>query len=174
MMFLDVDGVVNAVSGTPDPQVWPDWQTATVRNRLAAFPILWSPSVVDRLCSWDERGLVEIFWLTTWLDDANGELAQTLGLPGWAVLGSDLAADPALSSSGGAWGWWKADLVHQQLHTHPGRPFVWLDDDLDAERALCDQLTADHDCLLLAPSSPVGLTPAQLDEVESWLQERAR
>ena len=128
LLFLDVDGVVNVLANYPG-DFWPDWQRAHVSNRVGQFPIVWSPSVTGRLVKWADKGLVEIWWLTTWLDDANGALSPVLGLPHWPVLGSHLTADPALTCAGDAFGWWKADLVDEHLAKQPGRPFVWLDGD---------------------------------------------
>ncbi len=170
LLFLDVDGVLNALTDNPDPSIWPDWQHTQVRNRINSFPICWSPSVVARLVGWHKEGLAEIHWLTTWLGDANGELGTRLGLPQWPVVGSHLTEDPARSSGGDPFGWWKADLVDEILAHDPKRPFVWLDDDLRVQPRLLARLRAEHDCLLVGPFSETGLTPSQLDRVDTWLR----
>jgi hypothetical protein len=169
VLFLDVDGVLNAVSRYPDRQVWQNWEQAEVPNRIGTFPVLWSPSVTCRIASWVERALVSVLWLTTWLDDANGPLRETLGLPEFPVLGSHLSEDPALPSGSRGLRWWKADLVEEHLAAHPGTPFVWLDDHLRVMLALQTRLSAQHDCLLIGPASHVGLTPQHLQSVEAWL-----
>jgi len=169
VLFLDVDGVLNAISSKPDRQVWPDWQQADVTNRIGTFPIAWSPSVTRRIASWIERRLVTVVWLTTWLDDASGALRETIGLPACAVLGSHLADDPGLPSGSVGLGWWKADLVEEYLAANPGAPFVWLEDDLQVMRPLQARLNAEHDCLLIAPPSHIGLTPKHLQRVEDWM-----
>ena len=169
MLLLDVDGVLNALSDRPDTQVWQDWQRVDVSNRVGTFSVQWSPTVTTTITSWIERDLVTVVCLTTWLDDGNGALRETLGLPDCPGLGSHLSDDPALPSSGNGLGWWKADLLKEYLKEHPGTPFVWLDDDLRVMRALQAQLSAEHDCLLIGPPSRVGLTPKHLRAVEDWL-----
>ncbi|MBC7679288.1 MAG: hypothetical protein H7233_09895 [Pseudorhodobacter sp.] len=129
----------------------------------------WSPTVTATITSWIKRDLVTVVWLTTWLDDANGVLRETLGLPDCPVLGSHLSDDPALPSSSNGLGWWKADLLEEHLQDHSGTPFVWLDDDLRVMLALQARLSAEHDCLLIGPPSHVGLTPQHLRAVEDWL-----
>ena len=173
VLLLDVDGVLNAVAGKPDLGIWPDWEHARVSNRIGEWPVLWSPSVIQRLLGWFEQGLADVHWLTTWLDDANEELANVLGLPRWPVLGSDFSTDPALSSGGSAFGWWKADVVDEFLAERPGTPFVWLDDDLRVMGKLQARLRAENDCLLIAPATTTGLAPSHLDTIEGWLQRHA-
>ena len=71
---------------------------------------------------WLDKDLTDVHWLTTWLDEANDDLAAVLGLPHLPVLGGHLSTDPALSSGASAYGWWKADLVDQFLEQRPGTP----------------------------------------------------
>ena len=170
VLLLDVDGVLNALSSGPDLSIWPEWENARVPNRLGQWPVLWSPIVTRRIVGWADQDLVDVYWLTTWLDDANEELAAALGLPRWPVLGTGFSTDPALSSGGSAFGWWKADVVDAFLAECSGTPFVWVDDDLRVMGKLQARLRAENDCLLIAPHSNTGLIPRHLDTIQAWLQ----
>lgn len=169
VLLRDVDGVLNALSSSPDLSIWKDWQHARVRNRIGEWSVLWSPSVIRRVLGWVEQDLVDVHWLTTWMGDANEELAAVLGLPRLPVLGSGFSTDPALSSGGSVFGWWKADVVDEFLADRLGTPFVWVDDDLRVMGKLQARLRAVHDCLLIAPHSNTGLIPRHLDTIQAWL-----
>ena len=191
-LLLDVDGVLNAISRKGDPSAWPDWQQGQARNRHGQYPILYSPTVVASVRRWYDEGLAEITWLTTWLDDANGELRNLLGLPAFPVLGApqyeraahpvagtyegppahaDLAGAHAASRLTGRW--WKFDAVLEVVAAQPGRPLVWIDDDLRVERAVRQWMEAHTTCLLVAPLTHVGLIPRHLRTVEDWLLQHA-
>ena len=192
LLLLDVDGVLNAISRKGDPSAWPDWQQALARNRHGSWPILYSPTVVSAVRRWHDEGLAEITWLTTWLHDANGELRDLLGLPAFPVLGArqyERAARPAAGPDEGSathadfagahvasqltGRWWKFDAVLDVVASQPGRPLVWIDDDLRVERAVQQWMRMHTTCLLMTPSTHVGLIPRHLQTVEDWLLQHA-
>ncbi|WP_143448553.1 HAD domain-containing protein [Kineosporia sp. A_224] len=88
LWFLDVDGVVNAISAQPDPAVWSDWSTgrATVDGR--PWTIRFSPTVTSTVARLHTEGLAEVCWLTTWGHAVNDDLRVVLGLPELPVAGT--------------------------------------------------------------------------------------
>lgn len=186
LLLLDVDGVLNAVSRRGDPSVWPDWRSGSVRNSLGTYPILFSPSVCAAVRRWHEDGLAEVRWLTTWRGEANGELRRLLDLPELPVVGGEepapvrTAPRPARTHAEAAGAdarsaltgrWWKFDLVLQVLDDEPGRPLVWVDDDLAGVPDVQQWVQTHSTCLLLAPRPHLGLTPTLLQTAEQWLLE---
>ncbi len=188
-VLLDVDGVINAVSGRGDPSVWQDWRSGRARAGGRTWPILWSPTVTGTIRRWHATGLAEVRWLTTWRDEANETLRELVGLPPLTVVGSvahevpaqvQPAPDPAVASHAEVAGadapslltgrWWKFDLVLELVAADPSRPFVWLDDDLRTKQPVREWLAGHTTSLTLAPPAHTGLTPRLLAEAEEWLR----
>ncbi len=186
MVLLDVDGVLNAVTGRPDPRVWPDWQ----RGRAAAdgrqWPIVWSPSVVAAVREW--RTLADVHWLTTWGHHANDGLRALLDLPELRVAGTwadvHLPA-PAGNTDDGALAhaavapaapdeltgrWWKFDVVRGLVRAEPTRPLVWIDDDLAGQRDIRQWMERQARCLLVAPTMDTGMRPDDVAMVGDFLR----
>ncbi|GGF42767.1 hypothetical protein GCM10011519_15810 [Marmoricola endophyticus] len=163
-LYLDVDGVLNAVSlDTPD-WGWPDAQLSTVNG----YPIRWSTTMVARLNRLVAREEVTAYWLTTWGSDAAELLAPALGLDatGWSVLGEEdrERAIDTLALSGTA-GWWKLQAVRS--HLAPGTPAIWVDDDLDRDPSAVRWAYEQPGLLPLSPSTSLALTPADLAAMEA-------
>lgn len=193
LWLLDVDGVLNAVTNDPDRAVWDDWQRGEAHAQGATWPICFSPTVIRTIRRLSEGRFVDIRWLTTWKDNANGDLLELLELPAFPVAGADVSAEASPSaitaSSGdgppshgaarpgrpGAKRWWKFDIVRELVQAAPNRPLIWTDDDLWVER---DAVTwvRDHarSSLVLAPPPAVGLTPRQLRRIEEFCSGHAR
>lgn len=184
LWLLDVDGVLNAVALYPSERVWPRWRqgVAHTDEGTHAWPITWSPDVIERLTGWLADGAVEIQWLTTWGDDANDELATLLGLPPLPVAGSApwraAAGGPAASHAEVAGAdavdplsghWWKFDVVRRICRAEPRRPLVWTDDDLAEEPAVVAWMRRHSTCVLIAPHPQLGLGPADLDAIGAFL-----
>ena len=188
LLLLDVDGVLNAVTASPDPEVWPDWREGRATAAGRSWPIHWSPSVVAAVHAWRERADVQ--WLTTWGADANGELRALLELPELPVVGTHADADfppqpgerdPLLQGSLAAVTpaapdeltrrWWKFDLVRRVVRGAPGRRLVWVDDDLAGQDDVREWMQREAPCLLVAPSPRTGLSPADLAAVDYFLAQ---
>lgn len=186
LLLLDVDGVLNAVTARPDPDVWPDWERGTAVAAGRAWPIHWSPTVVRAVVGWRERADVQ--WLTTWGHDANRSLSELLGLPEMPVVGTAADADfppapgesdPLLSGSLAAvtpaapdeltGRWWKFDLVRRVVQGDPSRRVVWVDDDLARQVEVRAWMEREADSLLVAPSPRTGVSPADVAAVEAFL-----
>lgn len=191
LLLLDVDGVLNAVSASPDPRVWPDWQHGCAVAGGRAWPITWSPSVVSAVEQWRSRA--DVRWLTTWGHHANAGLRALLGLRELPVAGTyadvdrplpagtpDGAPEPGAAAHAGVapaapdeltGRWWKFDIVRQLVRAEPGRPVVWIDDDLAGQREIRQWMEREAPCLLLAPTMSTGLRPDDLALVREFLDE---
>lgn len=160
-VFLDVDGVLNAVPG--GHEWWDDWRTGRARPHGGmGYKITWSPRVASYIAGLDDRS--EVMWLTTWEDQANSWISPMLGLPEWPVAGynTDIWTP----------GWWKLDVVRKWWE-NDGRPFVWLDDDIDSDYAAREWLAGlpEGSCLYISPLSEAGLLPADLELIEAFVGE---
>lgn len=156
LWLLDVDGVLNAVCGSLPP--------GYVRDRINGYTITWSPAIIERIAALHNAGRVEVAWLTTWCEDADALLAEPLGLPrGLTCMGS--ADHKAIHDT-----WWKSVTAKRVSH---GRALIWTDDDLDyAERqGEVDWLRErTGPTFALSPDPRTGLTAADLDRIEGFVQ----
>ena len=146
VIFLDVDGTLipfRARGVTPE----------------SGNPLL------GRLDPADGRRLIalgcELVWATTWMAEANEEVAPRLGLPELPVVEwPDDDSDPPRGLH-----WKTAPLVVRAA----GRTFVWLDDEItDADRRW---VAAHHPgrALLHRIDPQTGLTDADFATIDGWL-----
>ena len=194
LWLLDVDGVLNAVTRTPDRAVWHDWVQGSAKADDRRWPITFSRSVACAVARLHETGAAEVRWLTTWGDAANEELGDLLGLPTLEVVGrfrdhnvrgravpgdasaaTDRRARPSHAAAAGAAArdeltghWWKFDVMREILTADPDRAIVWTDDDLVVFPAEAMWLLERADCLLIAPDTEIGLTPEDLRRIEEF------
>ena len=166
VLLLDVAGVLNAVRrDLPD-----GWRRGTFNG----YVLSWDPTVVARLRALHESGRVELQWLTTWTEMADSLLAEPMGLPrGLRTHSRDDVLPTGYSGERrGISGWWKLASAQAVAEAEPGRRIVWIDDDL-AEQAedTSEWLAANGQVLVVAPDFVTGLTHAELDRVEAWLDE---
>ena len=185
-LLLDVDGVLNALPEVrTDLSVWDDWQFGSATADGARWPIIWSPSVVAALLDWHRQGSVELHWLTTWGHDANNELRLLLGLPELPVAGTyqDAGAPSVQAPTGAAHAsvapaapdplsgrWWKYDVVARLVQSEPGRPLIWVDDDLYRfNGAFARWATEQPSVTPVRPDPRCGLSPADLDAIADLL-----
>ena len=118
--FLDIDGVVNAISDA----IPPGYRRTTALTMGRGWRIVYSPDVVDFINFAHRQRLAEVRWLTTWEQDAHRELAPTVGLDAFPAYDIPDADSPS--------GWWKADVVALSV-AEEKRPIIWTDDDLGQE-----------------------------------------
>jgi HAD domain in Swiss Army Knife RNA repair proteins len=166
VLLLDVDGVLNAVRrDLPD-----GWRRGTFNG----YVLSWDPTVVARLRELHESGRVELQWLTTWTERADSLLAEPMGLPrGLRTHSRDDVLPTGYSGDRrGISGWWKLAAAQAVAEAEPGRRIVWIDDDL-AEQAedTSEWLATNGQVLVVAPDFVEGLTHAELDRVEAWLDD---
>lgn len=187
VLYLDVDGVLNAIPYLSDDDVIGNDPiiTAQVQERAAevgktayddyradwvnGYKITWSPTVIAAVKRW--ATIADMRWLTTWRDDAPGLLGPLFELPEFP------AAYPPNVSTGvlgldreNRFRWWKLDVVKLQWNVNPG-PFVWIDDDLSFEagaEAWAQSIDTDSR-LAINPEPYVGLSKEDVREVDAFL-----
>lgn len=165
LWLLDVDGVLNAATSRPSYLVWPDWTYVTARTQGIDWPIWYSPTVIRFIRHVQDSGSAEVRWLTTWENDANGQLAERLGLPSCSVAG---CASPHACGDVSCGAWWKWCAARAVQAAEPGRPVVWTDDDLRYEQG-AKRWAEKHGVLAIAPETHTGLTPAHLSAIAAYL-----
>ena len=154
--FLDVDGVVNALS-RPAPI---GYQITNANTMGRGWRIVFSREVVDFINRVNREGLAEVRWLTTWQQDAHRELAPAVGLDAFPAYDDPQEIESPMS-------WWKGTIVVDELLAH-GRPFVWTDDDIDDDTAI-DFSEEPVPSLLIAPDPSTGLNSRDLTRIEHFL-----
>jgi hypothetical protein len=163
--LLDVDGVLNAVTSSPDAAVWPDYRSGYATARSRRWPITWSPSVVEAVRNTHRSRAAEVLWLTTWDDDANGDLADLLGLPPLPVAGrADETADETTR------GWWKLQAARRVHEADPSRPLIWTDDDLAFDPEAVAWISSRG--LGISPETRNGLERADLEAIARFIGNR--
>lgn len=184
VLLLDVDGVLNAFTGKPNPAIWPfdTWKFGKARAADREWPIAWSTETVDWLNALDDSGRAEIRWHTTWLHEAQN-IADLLGLNRFAVadstpeVGDDAHGEYAQELKvarlrDGQPTWWKYGAAHRVL-TEEGRALLWFDDDLTWKlpRPLRDLMQTNHPVLFISPDHNTGLIPRHLRQAERFLDD---
>lgn len=156
LLFLDVDGPLlpfgaSLLSGPREIVAVPH----LARLRLDA-----GPPLAGLPCT--------LVWATTWLEDANTEIAPRLGLPDLPVVtwpeptGAEQREDQWLGLC------WKTRTL---VNWAAGRPFAWVDDEItDADRGW---VSAHHPgpALLCTIDASRGLTDQDFAALDGWLRE---
>jgi HAD domain in Swiss Army Knife RNA repair proteins len=154
LLFLDVDGPLLPFGGSAQHDL----------GEVAAIPHLArlrrdsGPRLAGLPCT--------LVWATTWLEDANTEIAPLLGLPDLPVVtwpepdGATQREDQWLGLC------WKTRTVAAWA---AGRPFAWVDDEItDADR---DWVSEHHryQALLRSVDASTGLTDQDFIALGTWL-----
>jgi hypothetical protein len=186
-LILDVDGVVSPVGGRTA------WGDDAVAGELFG-PVLVSPTLCQRLDQLGQRPGVYAAWLTSWSAPMRAAMHPFPGRT-WPQIPTppdNLANKPGLA-------WWKWDALAHWLYDRPIRRLAWCDDHLtdahptgrppeprhglrpavphrrsDREPVCPAEITANLsvrgiNALLVAPRTDVGLTPAQVEQLERFL-----
>lgn len=161
ILAVDVDGVLNAMSrGTP-PKGWEDHKVLGFRIRIN----LGHGAALLALAA--EHG-AELTWCTTWEELANQHIAPLIG------LAATLPVVPMAPGRKGLKFSQVASVGHTKavaLREYAGeRPFVWLDDEYDAERELA---TCEVPHRVIRVESSAGLQPHHLRKAGAALAELA-
>lgn len=165
VVLLDVDGVLNAYRyDDRNGEGFGDFQTA----ECGGYRITYSQKMGDRLAALD----ADIVWLTTWKQ--GNKCNELIGpLFGWGELPVLGGTERVRYSTHDDYQWWKLDLAFSYISENP-RPFVWVDDDLlyefgaeDTMKSLCQP------CLLIAPSPHTGITVAEMERIEEFVNANA-
>ncbi|MGH3246497.1 MAG: HAD domain-containing protein [Trebonia sp.] len=154
LLFLDVDGPLLPFGGSAQHDL----------GEVAEIPYLArhrrdsGPRLAGLPCI--------LVWATTWLEDANTEIAPLLGLPDLPVVtwpeadGATQREDQWLGLC------WKTRTVAAWA---AGRPFAWVDDEItDADR---DWVSEHHrsQALLRSVDASIGLTDEDFIALDTWL-----
>lgn len=168
-IYLDVDGVLNAVSKrTPAYKIsgWEHWETTPVRGSQ----ILFSPDMVAALNELAEHPDVTFKWLTDWEDRAAKSLSPAIGLRGmeWDVLHTDQKCWRGRD-------WWKFQAIQGDAVASADRRFVWIDDEFSEEVEAITWAAGRDDVLTVSPSTVRGLTRGDIDRIKEFagVQEHA-
>ena len=154
--LLDVDGVLNTRR--------PGWNGPPRRGFAFSegrpFLMRWAPALMQRIRAVHASGRVQIRWCTTWCPESD-QLERLFDLPHfdrvWTEQINGLAAGLA-----------KLDAAYDVLAQ--GHRLVWTDDqEVPAEGAIYEELTAGGRCLLIAPKPNRGLQPDHLDLIEQFV-----
>lgn len=159
-LFLDVDGVLNA-GGMHKP-----WADSLVHDIANGWMIQWSPGMTAALRA---RIIpdVELWWATTWRNDATMFIAPLMGFGNPAkVLHPNLderALRPMEASI-----FWKMDAV-QKLHRRDPQPFIHVDDEFGSDEPwspVIEEYRAwarDNGGLVVGPNYRYGIEPKHVD-----------
>jgi hypothetical protein len=152
-LFLDVDGVLNAVR--PDEHTgWGDWREEEAQSYLLHI----SKAMCQRLAALD----VTLHWVTTWCDDIEEWIAPIVGFGHGACTSGRHPSD---------WGdGFKFGHVVTVLEQDP-RPFIWVDDDAINQTRVetLDSRFEQLERLLVTPDTYQGLTVEDVDAIEAFL-----
>lgn len=160
-LLLDVDGVLNAVTGRPGA-FYQDWRN----DEVYGFNITWSPTVANFVVALQDQG-VEVQWLTTWGHLANDHLGPVLHLPEYPVLAEvyDFPDDP----------WWKLVAI-RDLHESDPIPFVWIDDDIHFDPEALEWLGTlpEGSFLAVSPNTREGILPEHIVTITAFVAAHSK
>lgn len=174
--FLDVDGVINALS--PIQQRHLNEFSVWDEKRVNGYKIRYAPEVIDFINRMSER--VDIKWNTTWQDNALIHLSPALGLKTFSVVNA-----PGVNSPNGSMNrsgdlpenrWWKMNAVIDHIEAG-GIDFIWTDDHLTPNVRNYIRRKADFEGLetsIITPDGEMGLTRANLTRIKSFVDNLAK
>ena len=142
----------------PDEQTRPLVKSPSAE--LAGNPLLvrLSPQHGPRLLSLG----CDLVWATTWMADANDEVAPRLGLPTLPVVAWP---DSDEDDRGDRLHWKTRELINWAA----GRPFVWVDDEITEQDRLFVAAHHGPHALLHRVDHRLGLTDRDFDTIRRWL-----
>lgn len=153
LLFLDVDGVLNACPPLPGEPV----------IKMKGFPICIPPGTKERIAR-----LLEVFepvWATTWRDDAHPHFHEPLELGEAAWPHINFHTFKLLSIIEYAF--------EQRMSGYVALPWLWIDDDAEWEMR---ELGIRHDekrTLCLAPETARGLTDEHVEQALNFAEKLA-
>src|SRR5690606_25793675 len=160
LVLLDVDGVLIALALQPGPA----WERHTCHSCNGNYRVRHNPAHRPTLLKLAEETGAELVWATTWCDDANREIGPKIGLPELPVI-------DVLSGKDEPWVNAKVPPVADYVN---GRPFVWLDDDLnDDDHAYLRRHEGVGEFLIVDVAPRSGLSAYHVQQAADWLASLA-
>lgn len=170
-MYLDFDDCINAKE--PDHEDIQKFEISIQGSLYLAETnyITFSPTVVNRLESFRTKYNVEVVWSTTW-NESNHVLKLTDklgGLEGGRVLPAKLHVEQVPPK---IWTAWKAEAIIADQEANP-LPYIWVDDKATSLWGEDVLAAVPAESLHVEPNHVTGLTLADLDRMEKFLQNIA-
>lgn len=159
-LYLDVDGVICPFGATGTT----DWGSGWKSSDAGLLEVRYAVELVASLNELARRPGIRCVWLTSWEELAPEYLCPAIGLAGqeWPVLTSN--------GLGGGESWWKLRAIQQDIETTAPDRAVWIDDQLEFERAARTWAAfLGARLLLISPHPRRGLSRAELDSVRAFL-----
>lgn len=168
-IYLDVDGVFNAVSDAA-PRTNTGWHGDWVGPvKVGGISILYSVELVAAVNELAARPGVTVKWLTAWEELATDELAPAIGLGAgsdWEVITGVEDDDPQ------NFNWWKLDRVRKDLASSNPDRAVWVDDDIAYDpKTLVWLMSPGLPVLHLSPRTLHGMTRGDVQRIHDFLEE---
>lgn len=162
IVFLDIDGTINAFSGRP-PKKNTYWSGEWHKERIDGEWVLWSHELVEALIQLSLRDDVKIVWLTDWRNKAL-EFGAAVGLPEFEYTpATEDEIQPDANN------WWKLAHVQAAWRSDPDGRVVWLDDGIQYDpKSHSWELGRDR-LLTISPYQNHGLTRKHLKMINEFL-----
>jgi HAD domain in Swiss Army Knife RNA repair proteins len=173
-LLLDVDGVLNPFfrHDVKYCNCHPGW--SMFRHSIfdgTTYKVFYNPQLGRMMQDLAAECDADLYWMTTWEDDANDTFGPRIGLPELPVI--PCPPRPRNWNVGG-WGAWKAIFAAQWANAQQAaghaRPFVWFDDEAEAAYALEKFTSVPH--LVVTVNDMIGLTDHDVERAKVWLQQR--
>jgi hypothetical protein len=175
VIAIDIDGVLNALCDGPRFTVHEltipaltvkspffagrGERDVTIRARVDAAVIAWVNDLATRF---------DVVWATSWENAANTVFAPAVGLGQYQVAVSSAENPPRFGHVvNGDLAAWKSTVLAGRYHR---RPLVWIDDMAAPHRHhIWRHPDDDEHTLVVVPDPDIGLGPADIAEVETFL-----
>jgi len=170
IILIDFDGVFN-ILGTYDDAL-KLWNNDVTRVTIPydghptekEFTVKVANPLIDFFVRLAASDLVEIIWLTTWVDNT-AKFPEWLGLPEFPYL-----ERPDVDSE---WEWWKLKAAKAFVEEVGSEtPILWIDDDHGYDSSAVHWLfTSQQQIHPLAPSSVEALVPLEVDLITFFVEK---
>lgn len=171
LVFLDVDGVLNAFSYHPKTcgkKSYTDFEVH--ENIYLHFNLTLSPQMCKDFVLATQDA--DVKWLTTWCDMAPELVAPLCDFPEYEVVNYRELEFVVVG---------KTEGVAHELITNGPRPFVWIDDDAANRnqvaflKKLLDEAGIEMPPrLIIEPDPKRGLTREEINEIDRFIMDQSR
>jgi HAD domain in Swiss Army Knife RNA repair proteins len=160
VLLVDVDGVLNALSRSPQRRAESPSKLFELEFTARGFPICVPIGTRERMATLET--LFDCVWATSWEDKATTHLAPEFGFGArWPVIRFHDDFPDA--------GTWKLPGVRRfaERPEHVSRPLAWIDDDIepDALEWAARRTRSGTPTLMVRPDADIGLTSRQFQRL---------